>query len=58
MEETICISAIAGAATALLSFAAYLVFKRKRDQSKQTELRDVDLPLHHNELNHYSLYVE
>lgn len=58
VEETFCISAIVGGATALLSIAAYLTFKHKKNQSKPSELRDVDLPLNGNELNHYSLYVE
>jgi hypothetical protein len=48
---------LAGAST-LLAIAAAITCMRRKIQPKAEKLRDVDLPLHKNELNHYSLYFE
>lgn len=57
-EDHFCTSLWIGGASVLLAIAGGIALKRRRMQPKKTELRDVDLPLHNNELNHYSLYVE
>jgi hypothetical protein len=48
---------LAGAST-LLAIAAGVAFMRRKIQPGEEKLREVDLPLHRNELNHYSLYIE
>lgn len=58
-KDTLCSSLYVGAGTlAVLTIAAGFKCMRRRAAKKPAELRDVDLPLHNNELNHYSLYID
>lgn len=57
-EEWSTTAYVAAGTISVLAALAGFNWMRRKVSKKQVELRDIDLPLHNNELNHYMLYVD